>query len=298
MQTHTQRRRRARGPVSGGIDAFSVGKAETGFALPRATSDAQTTPATHSVANDGDMSGVPHEPAPVPASASAPEPIPANAIGMTRQERLQALERHLLRPFPHPTEFYLIDRIDRLTAGGSLYVELEELIAHAAQPDNVCPFRLGMVLSAAVRAGALEKLGPQTGREGSYRITAIGQRYLDQAKAMRVALWKINPLLSIGEICAIVQVEGGDTLSEMITRVKDEEALKVERRRQKKRAARKTASSSLAQGMQAFTAQPAPAASGAATAIATEPPPPIQIAIHPLWAGLTAPLQHQSYPSQ
>ena len=300
MQTYTQGRRRARGPVSGGIEVLSVRKAETGFQLHGVTSIAEITPVAHSVANDGDMSNVHYENAAKLACSSAQGPTPANAIGMTRQERLQALERHLLRPFPHPTEFYLIDRIGRLTACGSLYVALDELIDHAMQPDNVCPFRLGMVLSAAVRAGALEKLGPQNGREGSYRITDIGQRYLDQAKAMRAALWKINPLLSIEEICAIVQIEGGDTLSEMITMVKDEEALKAERRRQeKKRSARKNATGGLNQSMGAFTAHAAsPTTHDDSTAVANGTLLSVHFALHPLWAGLTLPIQRESYPTK
>ena len=300
MQTYTQGRRRARGPVSGGIEAFSVGKAETGFELPGTKSGTQITPVVHSVADDDDMSDVPYEAAPNLACSSAQEPTAAHAIGMTRQERRQALERHLLRPFPHPTEFYLIDRIGRLTACGSRYVALDELIAHAMQPGNVCPFRLGMVLSAAVRTGALEKRGPQNGREGSYRITDIGQRYLDQAKAMRVALWKINPLLGIEEICAIVQVEGGDTLSEMITRVKDEEALKAERRHQeKKRSARKKARGDLNQSMAAFNthaASPTPGDDG--TAMASGPLSSVHVDLHPLWSGLARAIQRDSYPTK
>lgn len=294
METHAQRRRRARGPVSGGIEAFSAGKPETGFEHPGATFDAPALDATKPGFTDAGIEPAAQQPPAIVTVCINYEPTPVNAIGMSRQERLQALERHLLRPFPHPTEFYLIDRLDRLTGDTGRYADLDELITYAAQPESVCPFRLGMVLSAAVRAGALEKIGPQTGREGSYRITAAGQRYLDQAKAMRVALWKINPLLSIGEICAIVQVEGGDTLSEMITRGKDEEALKAERRRQEKRAAKKSADQSLAQGMQALTAQ-APAASAAATP--EQPPATIPAPIHPLWAGLTAPLQNHSYPN-
>ena len=296
MQTRTLRGGRARGPVSVGNEAFSLGKGETGCAFHGANMDAKTTPAAHPAANEVAVSGVAHEPATIATVAGDPEPVPANAIGLSRQERLQALERHLRRPFPEITEFYLIDRVDRLTNGANRYADLDEITTHAAQPCNICPFRLGMVLSASVRAGALKKLGQQSGREGSYRITAIGKRYLDQAKAMHVALWKINPLLSIGEICDIVQVEGGDTLSEMITWVKEEEAMRAEIRRQGKRAANKNASSNLAQSMQSFTTELGLPSSNADTAIATEPSPALQVAIHPLWKGLTGPLQRWSYP--
>lgn len=291
MQTHTQRRRRARGPVSGGIEAFSAGKPETGFELPGATLTPQSHPAVHPTGKSAFEQALLVATEPETTCAFATETAQINAIGLSSQARREVLDQHLLRPFAHPTEFYLIDLIDRLTGESERYADLQELMTHAAQPENICTFRLGMVLSAAVRAGALEKLGTQSGREGSYRITAIGKRYLEQAKAMRVALWKINPLLTIGEICAIVQVEGGDTLSEMITQVKDEEAIKAKSRRREKAAARQNAGTE--RNAPAAAQKPAP---DAATAIENGPPPPIQIAIHPLWAGLAAPLQNQSYP--
>ena len=84
MQTYTQGRRRARGPVSGGIEVLSVRKAETGFQLHGVTSIAEITPVAHSVANDGDMSNVHYENAAKLACSSAQGPTPANAIGMTR----------------------------------------------------------------------------------------------------------------------------------------------------------------------------------------------------------------------
>lgn len=288
METHTQGREMGKTPVLVGNEVIHAGKQETGTTHHGATFSQTAVPDAYppsTVAAPGLIK------APV-AVVAAPKvilqpsaPIIVNGIGLTRQERLSALERHLDRPIPHATEFYLIDKIDRLCGHSGQFLELQDLIAHAANPGQMCPFRLGMVLGSAVRAGALEKLGTQTGRNGSYRITQLGKRYLEQAKAMRVALWKINPRMDIAEICAIVQMEGGDTLSEMVSKVADQDFLEKERRRQEKRAAKKHGANAPEQASPAEEQQASP----------REPPQPAQLGVHALWAGLLAPTQHDSF---
>lgn len=235
---------------------------------------------------------------PVEAPVQAPRTQPPilaqkmrieSGVGMSRQEMLSALERHLDRPIPHATEFYLIDKIDRMSGKSGRFIELQDLIESAAHPAQICPFRLGMVLGAAVRAGALEKLGAHVGRNGSYRITTLGKRYLEQAKAMRAALWKINPLMDIAEICAIVQMEGGDTLSEMVSKVADQDALEKRRRREEKRAAKKAGATSTGEGDTDDEADLTQ--QGAQHA----PQRPIQMGVHTLWVGLLAPMQQTSF---
>jgi hypothetical protein len=264
MQTDTQQGMQGKDVNLDRIDAFSVNKSQTGAALRGASFDGCTVQV-----QDG---------------------ISDTAIGKSREDLLQALDQHLVRPFPHPTAFYVLDRLDRLAGESGQYTHLNELAAFAAQPDNDFAFRLGMVLSAALRAGAIEKIGPQNGSEGSYRITNIGKRYLHQAKHMRVALWKINPLRSIGEICAIVQVEGGDTLSEMIASGKDEEAPTPACVHNKKRGGRKASHSAMN-----TTAVPQMTSRDEGRAMRGVESQPRLASIHPLWAGLTQPLQQQSY---
>lgn len=162
---------------------------------------------------------------------------------LTTATRQQLLDQYLAQPFPHASEFFLIDKIDRLTQGtqGSepAYVSMADLLDHAADASKVCSSHVGLVLRAAVRAGGLDRISSPNGRNSRYRLTPMGKRFLEQAKAMRVALWKINPQLSIEEVCAIVQLEGNDTLSHMVAQILQKEKAEVERRRTQLRRAKK-----------------------------------------------------------
>jgi hypothetical protein len=136
---------------------------------------------------------------------------------MTRQERLQVLETHLSRPVGNFTEFVLVDAINRIGTAEAPFVNLESLLLHrAADPKRVARHRVGMLLAAAVRYGVLLAQDQRTGCSGSYCVTALGQRYLSQAKSMRIGLWELNAGLNIERICAIIQLEGSDTFDQML----------------------------------------------------------------------------------
>lgn len=178
-------------------------------------------------------------------SGNAGQPSSAGQGGrrLASATRQQLLDQYLDQPFPHASEFFLIDKIDRLTQGtqGSepAYVSMADLLDHAADAMKVCSSHVGLVLRAAVRAGGLDRISSPNGRNSRYRLTPMGKRFLEQAKAMRVALWKINPQLSIEEVCAIVQLEGNDTLSHMVAQILQKEKAEVERRRTQLRRAKK-----------------------------------------------------------
>lgn len=142
----------------------------------------------------------------------------AGALRHVRERRamLQELEAMLARPFPYATEFYLFDKLKQLATPEQAFVDVEELLQHAANPAIVDRHRVGMILSAGVRCGALGKDKPTPGYRGKYRVTSKGMSYLAQSKQMRLGLWEINPAMSIAEVCAIVQLERGDALAEML----------------------------------------------------------------------------------
>jgi len=136
---------------------------------------------------------------------------------MTRQERLQALEAHLAKPFGNVTELMLVDAINRLATGEKPFVLVESLLVQrAADPKRLDRHRVGMLLAAAVRYGVIQAKDQRTGCSGSYCVTALGRRYLSQAKSMRIGLWELNPESNIERMCAIIQLEGSDTFDQML----------------------------------------------------------------------------------
>lgn len=140
----------------------------------------------------------------------------ARRYGRTRCEMLQELDGMLERPFPYATEFYLFDKLKQLATPEQPFVDVEALLQHAANPAIVDRHRVSMMLSAGMRCGALEKDRQTPGYRGKYRVTAKGLTYLAQSKQMRIGLWEINPGMGIAEICAIVQLERSDALTEML----------------------------------------------------------------------------------
>jgi hypothetical protein len=114
------------------------------------------------------------------------------------------LDRHLSQPSPQVTLFYVMDKLARATSGDGAS-STEEMLQ--AQRDQTRIVAKG-VESALVRgwnAGLLEVYP-----DGAIRITPAGDWYVKEGRARRLALWKTNPRLAVGEICAIVQIEDGD----------------------------------------------------------------------------------------
>lgn len=134
----------------------------------------------------------------------------------TRVEMAQELEAFLDQPLVHATEFYVIDKIDRLSRIIGSNVKVTHLMALASDPATLDRHRVGMALAAGVRYGVLEKDRSGSGLEGAYSVTPLGRRYLAQSKALRIGLWEINRRLAIEEICAVIQIEGSDALTEML----------------------------------------------------------------------------------
>lgn len=290
MEALSKGRRLGKRPIPSGKQADSTGKPETGVEHHGANPPSTPVPQAQAA----------------PAAAPPVAVVPANATpfeddsdaagtGLSRAQRWEALERHLRRPYPHATEFYLVDLIDRM--GQTVpFVERQDLLAQAAQPGQICQMTLGEVLDAALRAGALEWVDGPAGAGGGavdmeadpvggYRITALGKRHLEQAKAIRVALWHINPGLSIAEICAIVQIEGSDPLFDLIYLHPSNVQAREERiagSRPPKGEARRRAKASAGPGVVKPTAP-------------TTPPGPTAGRISALWAGLLAPTRQNSY---
>lgn len=145
--------------------------------------------------------------------------VPRRAAIETVDRGLE-LEQHLSRPYPQPTLFYLVDKIERFTRGAAGdeagAIDAKTLMAQSARQDQNTLEITQTMLERCVQSGVLEQAGE--GPEARYRLSEPGRRNLVRSKAMRLALWRINPEMSIAEICAIVQIEGNDALTEMLTR--------------------------------------------------------------------------------
>lgn len=141
------------------------------------------------------------------------------AEGMRRLSRAQReahLDAELQNRFTICTPFNVVERVYRLSCEGTRTVPMEELLAHFASDAGLIENAVLRVVAQCVLAGVLEAVESPSGAVEGYRLTFSGQCSLMQSKRVRLALWEVRPSKCIGEVLAIVSIEGGDPLAEAI----------------------------------------------------------------------------------
>jgi hypothetical protein len=146
-----------------------------------------------------------------PRSCEAMPFVRKSAAFLARQfphELAEQLESHLDQPFPVPCEFYVLDRIERLERAeaerghGRCGVTADALVASAAHRTDRIAQRIVLVLALA-RRNYLVSLD----QDGRWLLTTTGQRTLRAGKEARLAIWRTNIRLGVGQACAMVDLE-------------------------------------------------------------------------------------------
>ncbi len=172
--------------IGAATSTFSAGSAAIGIAHAGATSPQAT-----------DRGSPP--PRPWPRS-------PTGLVSLRRpaEELAAELDRYLTLPSAQVTLFSVMDKLARQT-GGQLLTSTEAILQAQRDQSKAVAARVESALLRGWHAGLLEVF-----HDGGVRITPAGEWYVKEGRARRLALWKTNPRLDLGEICAIVQVEDGD----------------------------------------------------------------------------------------
>ena len=180
----------------------------SGSGAPRAACG-QVAGEQESSAGGAFESGTPEKdmrPSPVARDAVvAPAPVPLT-LRKSMLEMSADLQQLLEQPFPGTSLFYVLDKIGRLSKFfGSDGVTLDHLVENCAiAPDKSAP-RLAVRLQKATEAGHLQARGIDGAVR--YQLSQEGRRYVGEATQARLKLWKVNPRMPLGQVCAITDLE-------------------------------------------------------------------------------------------
>ncbi|MDP3138366.1 MAG: hypothetical protein Q8N17_18780 [Burkholderiaceae bacterium] len=117
----------------------------------------------------------------------------------------EALRGYLAEPSPHPTLFYVLDKLERLATSLGRLPATSDIVGAQAKGDAPTAARVEAILVTAWNHGLI-RVYPHDAIE----LTAGGAWLIKEGRSRRLALWAINPHLSLESVCAIVHVEDGE----------------------------------------------------------------------------------------
>lgn len=147
-------------------------------------------------------------------TASTPPPGTSSSVSgatgvlnhrKTAQQREEALQAYLAAPSPHPTLFYVLDKLERLAMSKGRLPATAEIVAAQQKTDAAIAARVEAILVTAWNHGLI-RVYPHDAIE----LTAGGTWLVKEGRSRRLALWSVNPKLDLAAICAIVHIEDGE----------------------------------------------------------------------------------------